>query len=69
VNASGKRAPRPRQPSRAKDEFLATLSPELRTPLAAMVGWTRMLRNGQPDAGKIAQGAGDHRAQRKAQAT
>jgi PAS domain S-box-containing protein len=33
--------------NRAKDEFLATLSHELRTPLTAMLGWTRVLRNGQ----------------------
>ncbi len=35
-----------------KDEFLATLSHELRTPLNVILGWTRMLLNGQlsPDA-------------------
>jgi CheY-like chemotaxis protein len=32
--------------SRAKDHFLATLSHELRNPLNAIVGWTRMLRDG-----------------------
>lgn len=30
--------------SRLKDEFLATLSHELRTPMNAMLGWTSMLR-------------------------
>ena len=30
--------------SRMKDEFLATLSHELRTPMNAMLGWTSMLR-------------------------
>jgi PAS domain S-box-containing protein len=30
--------------NRAKDEFLATLSHELRSPLNAMLGWCRMLR-------------------------
>lgn len=32
--------------SRTKDEFLAMLSHELRTPMAAIVGWARMLREG-----------------------
>ena len=31
---------------RAKDEFLAVLSHELRTPINAMLGWLQMLRNG-----------------------
>jgi len=31
----------------AKDEFLAMISHELRTPLTAILGWTRMLVNGQ----------------------
>jgi signal transduction histidine kinase len=34
----------------AKDEFLATLSHEMRTPLNAVLGWTRMLRSGQLSA-------------------
>jgi PAS domain S-box-containing protein len=33
--------------SRAKDEFLATISHELRNPLNAILGWTRMLRAGK----------------------
>jgi signal transduction histidine kinase len=32
--------------NRLKDEFLATLSHELRAPLNAIVGWTRMLQQG-----------------------
>jgi signal transduction histidine kinase/PAS domain-containing protein len=32
--------------NRAKDEFLATLSHELRTPMTSIVGWIRMLRSG-----------------------
>jgi signal transduction histidine kinase len=32
--------------NRAKDDFLATVSHELRTPLNAMLGWTRMLSEG-----------------------
>jgi PAS domain S-box-containing protein len=35
--------------NRAKDEFLATLSHELRAPLNAMLGWARMLRGGKLD--------------------
>jgi PAS domain S-box-containing protein len=37
--------------SRLKEEFLATVSHELRTPLNAVVGWSRLLRGGQLDAG------------------
>jgi PAS domain S-box-containing protein len=33
--------------NRLKDEFLATLSHEMRTPLAAVLGWSRMLASGQ----------------------
>ena len=33
--------------NRAKDEFLATLSRELRTPINAVYGWVHMLRAGQ----------------------
>jgi signal transduction histidine kinase len=32
--------------SRAKDDFLSTVSHELRTPLAAMMGWVRVVRDG-----------------------
>jgi PAS domain S-box-containing protein len=32
--------------NRAKDEFLATISHELRTPINAVLGWTQMLRAG-----------------------
>lgn len=35
--------------SRAKDEFLATISHELRTPINAVLGWTAMLREQQLD--------------------
>jgi PAS domain S-box-containing protein len=36
--------------NRAKDEFLATLSHELRTPMTAVLGWSRMLKLGLSDA-------------------
>jgi signal transduction histidine kinase len=36
--------------NRMKDAFLATVSHELRRPLTAMLGWTRMLRQGHADA-------------------
>jgi PAS domain S-box-containing protein len=35
--------------NRAKDEFLATLSHELRTPMTAILGWVRLLRAGDLD--------------------
>ena len=36
--------------NRMKDQFLATLSHELRTPVHAIAGWTQILRSGQLDA-------------------
>jgi len=42
------------QASQAKDEFLATVSHELRSPLNAMMGWTTMLRSGGLDQHKTA---------------
>ncbi|HEY0156278.1 MAG TPA: ATP-binding protein [Thermoanaerobaculia bacterium] len=35
--------------SRRKDEFLATLSHELRTPMTAVIGWAKMLSLGLPE--------------------
>src|SRR5205814_6821975 len=40
----------------AKDQFLATLSHELRSPLNVMLGWTQMLRSGQVGAGAATRG-------------
>ncbi len=39
---------------RAKDEFLATLSHEMRNPLNAVLGWTRILRDRQVDPETLA---------------
>ncbi|RPJ75743.1 MAG: response regulator, partial [Acidobacteria bacterium] len=38
--------------NRAKDEFLATLSHELRSPLNAIVGWSQLLLHGSLDQGR-----------------
>ncbi|MGI9055454.1 MAG: PAS domain-containing protein, partial [Pyrinomonadaceae bacterium] len=35
------------QANRMKDEFLATLSHEFRTPLSAILGWSRLLKDGK----------------------
>jgi PAS domain S-box-containing protein len=40
--------------NRMKDEFLATLSHELRTPMNAILGWAQLLREGQLDAATAA---------------
>src|SRR5262245_33272268 len=40
--------------SRAKDEFLAVLSHELRAPLQGVLGWVSLLREGRLDAGQQA---------------
>jgi CheY-like chemotaxis protein len=40
--------------NRMKDEFLATLSHELRTPLTSILGWARLLSNGQLDEANTA---------------
>ncbi|MFO0858957.1 MAG: response regulator [Phycisphaerales bacterium] len=41
---------------RLKDEFVTTLSHELRNPLTAITGWVSMLRSSRPDAQTLAQG-------------
>ncbi|HVS31591.1 MAG TPA: HAMP domain-containing sensor histidine kinase [Thermoanaerobaculia bacterium] len=40
--------------NRAKDEFLATLGHELRSPMTAIRGWIRMLKMGELDAAEAA---------------
>ena len=40
--------------SALKDEFLATLSHELRTPISAIVGWVELLRSGRLDDERFA---------------
>jgi len=42
--------------NRAKDQFIATLSHELRSPLNVMLGWTRMLRSGNLDSEGVTRG-------------
>jgi signal transduction histidine kinase/CheY-like chemotaxis protein len=42
--------------NRMKDGFLATVSHELRTPLNAILGWSHILRWGQPDEPTMARG-------------
>ena len=45
-----------RQANAIKDEFLATVSHELRTPLAAILTWTRLLRDRKLDSAALARG-------------
>ncbi|WP_438002716.1 PAS domain S-box protein [Sorangium sp. So ce321] len=42
--------------SRVKDDFVATLSHELRAPINAILGWARILRSRAPDAQALARG-------------
>ncbi|AUX20734.1 histidine kinase [Sorangium cellulosum] len=45
-----------REASRVKDELLATLSHELRSPLSAILGWTHLLRSEPLDERRVAHG-------------
>lgn len=42
--------------NRSKDEFLAILSHELRTPLNAILGWSEILRSGDPNHAEVREG-------------
>lgn len=42
--------------NRIKDEFLAVLSHELRSPLNPILGWSQLLQTRQPDAATLARG-------------
>jgi signal transduction histidine kinase/ActR/RegA family two-component response regulator len=42
--------------SRLKDEFLATISHELRTPITPIIGWTQLLRNRLSDTPALQRG-------------
>lgn len=42
------------QANRIKDEFLAVLSHELRTPMNPILGWSKLLRNGKLDSTRTA---------------
>jgi PAS domain S-box-containing protein len=44
--------------NRLKDEFLATLSHELRTPINAVLGWVQLLTRGKLDAASVEHGLG-----------
>jgi signal transduction histidine kinase len=44
------------QANHAKDQFLATLSHERRSPLNVMLGWTRMLRSDDPGSERRSRG-------------
>jgi two-component system, chemotaxis family, CheB/CheR fusion protein len=54
------------QANRTKDQFLAMLSHELRNPLNAVLGWTKVLKSKKTDADALAEGL--HRIEAAAQA-
>jgi PAS domain S-box-containing protein/excisionase family DNA binding protein len=54
--------------NRIKDEFLATLSHEMRTPLTSILGWAHLLQTGNLDANVAARGLEAIQRNAKAQA-
>ncbi|MBW4500127.1 MAG: PAS domain S-box protein [Scytonema hyalinum WJT4-NPBG1] len=52
--AAVREAARSAAANRTKDEFLAVLSHELRTPMNPILGWTKLLREGKLNASKTA---------------
>jgi PAS domain S-box-containing protein len=55
--------------NRSKDEFLATLSHELRTPMTAIMGWVHLLKSGRMDSERTRQALASLERGARAQAT
>ncbi|WNN87680.1 PAS domain S-box protein [Gloeocapsopsis dulcis] len=55
INSIQQQAEQLQRANQIKDEFLAVLSHELRSPLNPILGWTRLLQNGKLDAARQAE--------------